>query len=251
MVSEKPVLTLRCVTKKFGELKALDCVNLQVFERELLSIIGPNGAGKTTLINVITGETKPDSGKVMFGNEDITGFPPHILVRKGLTRSFQITNIFFGLSVKDNLRLALIGGLGGYSKTIGSGEFLREVDDECENLIRRLGLEGYKNHIAEVLPYGLQRILEIGICLAVHPKIIFLDEFTAGLTIGERIRLGNLVKNLVRVEKITSVITEHDLDLIFSISDRIVVMHQGKIIAEGSPEEIKENELVKEVYLGP
>ncbi len=244
------ILEVKGVSKRFGDLKALDCINLKVFEGEILAIIGPNGAGKTTLIDVITGELKPDSGKILLGRDDITFLPPYILVKKGLARSFQITNLFNGLSVKENILLAIIGSQGKYLKIRSDKDFVDNVNFECEKLINELGITDFKNEIVDNLPYGVQRILEVGLCIAIRPKIIFLDEFVAGLTVNERVKVGEFIKNLVKNRKITSVIIEHDLDTVFSISDRIIVMHEGRIIADGSPRQIKDNKLVKMIYLG-
>jgi len=236
--------------KYFGVVSAADDIDLQIEEGVLTSIIGPNGAGKTTLINLLTGNILPDSGKVFFCDEEITRLPIHKRVKKGICRSFQIMNIFPKLSVFENLQIPV------FSLVNRSLSFFRpvhshmDVNERVEKLLAELGLTNKKELPAGTLSHGDQRLLEIGLAMASEPKLLFLDEPTAGMNPVERIKVLENIRRLSHEKQSTFVIVEHDMDIVFSLSDRIIVLHRGQILADGKPEEIKQNEDVKKVYLG-
>jgi branched-chain amino acid transport system ATP-binding protein len=236
--------------KYFGVVSAADDIHLQIEEGVLTSIIGPNGAGKTTLINLLTGNIPADSGKVFFCNEDITDLPIHKRVKKGICRSFQIMNIFPKLSVFENLQIpvfSLVNRSLSFFKPVHS---YPDVNERVEKLLTELGMTSKKDLPAGTLSHGDQRLLEIGLAMASEPKLLFLDEPTAGMNPVERVKVLENIRRLSREKQSTFVIVEHDMDIVFSLSDRIVVLHRGQILADGRPEEIKQNEDVKKVYLG-
>lgn len=238
---------VRQVSKSFGALKAVNRVTLAVEKGQVVSLIGPNGAGKTTLFNLITGVFYPEEGDIFFNNHRITGMPPYKLCHLGLSRSFQITNIFQGMTVFENIRLASQGQVRKFY-LLGSVSRLTPPIKEAERILDLLGLWEQRDELAGTLSHGDQRYLEIGIALASQPSMLLLDEPTAGMTPMETRASIELIKRLR--EKVTMMLIEHDIDLVFEVSDRIMVMHQGSLLAEGPPNEVKNNKAVQVAYLG-
>jgi len=236
------------VTKRFGALVAVDAVSISVRKGELRSVIGPNGAGKTTYFNTLTGNLPKDGGKVFFKGEDISNLEPHEVANRGIARSFQILSIFKDLTVFENIRVAV------QSKTPYRFSFLAATDDlvainrEAERILDQVGLTALRDQIAVNISHGDQRLLEIGITLAMQPELLMLDEPLAGLAATERVKIAGLIRALAGEH--TVILIDHDIDQILNISDRITVLHQGKVIAEGNPDEIKANPLVQEAYIG-
>jgi len=241
-------LCTRDLCRHFGGVLATDCVCISIDESGLRSIIGPNGAGKTTFINLITGRIPASSGTVIYQGQDITNKPTHELVQMGICRTFQITSIFQNLSVFENVRIAKQARIGGSLKIFSAKEDLQQVTRGTWEILERLGLIDLAREPAKNLGYGDQRVLEVAIALAGSPKILFLDEPTAGMSPAETRHISELIRGLAG--DISIVLVEHDMDLVMSISDAITVLHYGSIIAEGRPEEIKSNQLVREAYLG-
>jgi branched-chain amino acid transport system ATP-binding protein len=242
------MLEIQGVYKDFKGLKVLNDVNLAVEEGECHAIIGPNGAGKSTLFNVITGKYQPTKGKIHFNEEDITGLSPYRIASKGLARSFQITNVFPGMTVYANVRNAVLS-----KRKIRFNCFVRldkidSVRQETLDLITTLGLDSIRDVPASELSYGQQRALEIGISLATDPKLILLDEPTAGMTREQTREAVSLIKRVTKGK--TVMVVEHDMDVVFSMADRITVLSYGEVLASGPPEEIRGNERVKRAYLG-
>jgi len=242
------IIKTETLTKRFGGLVAVNNVDLVIEENRLTSIIGPNGAGKTTFFNLLTGLMKPDVGKIYFMGEDITDHPPHRIAKKGIARSFQTLTIFTELSLFENVRIAVQAERGHGFEILSSINSLDEVNDRSFEIIKAIGLSGKENILAKNLSYGDKRILEIGIALASNPKLLLLDEPTSGLASRETGRMTDFIKNLAK--GLTIVLIEHDMNIVLSISDHIAVLHQGKVIAEGSPDQIKQNDEVQEAYLG-
>jgi len=236
--------------KYFGVVSAADDVDLHIEGGVLTSIIGPNGAGKTTLINLLTGNIQPDSGKVFFNEEEITHLPIHKRVKKGICRSFQIMNIFPKLSVFENLQIPVFSLLNRSFRFFKPVRSHMDVNERVEKLLAELGMTNKKDLPAGTLSHGDQRLLEIGLAMASEPKLLFLDEPTAGMNPVERVKVLENIRRLSHEKQSTFVIVEHDMDIVFSLSDRIIVLHRGQILADGNPEEIKQNEDVKKVYLG-
>ena len=242
------ILSTKELHRHFGGVMAVNNVSVEFIDNQLKSIIGPNGAGKTTLINVITGRLPASSGTVMYQDRDITNRPTHELTRLGICRTFQITSIFPGLTVFENVRIAKQTQRGGSLRIFSTKESLKEVNDETWGVLDRLHLKEKANIISTNLAHGDHRLLEVAMALASEPKILFLDEPTAGMSPAETKHIARLIKGLT--DTISVVLIEHDMDVVMAISDEISVLHQGSIIAQGPPEEIQENEAVKEAYLG-
>jgi len=242
------ILETNGVEKRFGGLLANTNVNIQVQEGQITSIIGPNGAGKTTLFNILTGFYKPDAGTIRFNGADITGWPVHRIVRLGVARSFQLLNIFNEISPFENVRLAVQSRKGrGFSFWKSTGWF-GDINRETEEILELIGLDRVKGIPTKNLSYGDKRVLEIGIALASRPRLLLMDEPTSGLPSQETDRIREFIKKIS--ETLTVVVIEHDMSVVLTISDTIIVLHQGGVIAQGTPGEIKANQQVQEAYLG-
>jgi branched-chain amino acid transport system ATP-binding protein len=242
------LLRLEEVFKDFSGLQVLSGISLEVMEGERHAIIGPNGAGKSTLFNLITGLHKPSRGKIFFTDKDITGWSVHKIVRMGISRSFQVINIFPEMTLFENVRNAIVSKL---NRRFNWGSILNqseEIREESDGIIRLLGLTDVRDFPVSELSYGRQRQLELALTLARDPVLIMLDEPTAGLDTEETRAFVQLIRQVT--EKKTLVIVEHDMDVVFDLADRITVINYGEVLATGSPEEIQENEEVKKAYLG-
>jgi branched-chain amino acid transport system ATP-binding protein len=236
------------VRRHFGGLRALNGVTLAVRDGERLAVIGPNGAGKTTLFNVIAGELPPTAGRINLGGEDVTRRRPYDRVARGLARTFQKNNLFLGLSVFENARLAVQRRRGAGFRILVPAARLVEVNEETIELLARLGLAERAATPARELSYGEQRQLEVAVALACRPRILLLDEPTAGMSPAETVEMVELIKALPR--EVTLLIIEHDMDVVFAIADRVVVLHYGEVLAEGTPESVRNDPNVLAVYLG-
>jgi len=241
------MLRVRGLTKSFSGFRALSGVDFVAERGCVTAVIGPNGAGKTTLFNVLTGHLKPDGGRVLFKETDITGTRPHRIFRLGIARSFQLTNIFNSLSVLENVQVALLSQAGG-SASLSRG-LLRECAVRAEELLRRAGLAGYAEETAGRLSYGDQKLLEISMALAGRPELLLLDEPTAGMSPEETAATAALIRRLPG-EGVTVLFTEHDMDLVFGLAGHIVVLHQGSCIAQGPPAQVRGDAVVQKAYLG-
>lgn len=242
------ILETKGLYHDFKGLEVLFNVNLEVKEGERLALIGPNGAGKTTLYNVITGNYRPSKGQVFFKGEEVTGAPPHRLNRLGMGRSFQITSTFPKLTAFQNIRQAVLSKRGIRFQMLRMVDRMDDVTRETEEILKRINLDGERDVPASMLSYGKHRSLEISLALATDPELVMLDEPTAGMSRDETHTAVELIRRLT--EGKTVVIIEHDIDVVFSLADRITVLHHGQILATGPPTEIRENQEVKDAYLG-
>jgi branched-chain amino acid transport system ATP-binding protein len=242
------ILETKAICHDFSGLQVLMDVNLDVKEGERHAIIGPNGAGKTTLFNVITGTYKPSEGQVFFKSKEVTGFPPHKLVRLGMGRSFQITSTFTWLTAFQNIRMGILSRRGIRFNFFRLLDQMDDITRETDAVLKRINLDGERDIPANMLSYGKSRSLEISMALATDPDLVMLDEPTAGMSVDETHNAVELIRRLT--EGKTMVIIEHDMDVVFSLADRITVLHLGGILASGPPDEIKENQAVKDAYLG-
>jgi branched-chain amino acid transport system ATP-binding protein len=243
-----PILKLVDVTVRFGALRAVDGVQLAVDRGERRAVIGPNGAGKTTLFNAITGVFPPSSGKVFFEGRDITRAPPHRRAAHNIARTFQITNVFPNLTVDENMQLAL-RGLGTRKFSLfGSSRFTASEQDRRDRAIELARLGSRQSAVVKDMSYGEQRQLELALALAAAPRLLLLDEPAAGLSPSERTIVADIVHSLPR--DITVVLIEHDMDLVLRLVDRVTCMHNGRVLVEGAPDDIRGNLEVQEVYLG-
>jgi branched-chain amino acid transport system ATP-binding protein len=242
------LLALAGVTRYFGALGAVNGVSLSVEPRERRAIIGPNGAGKTTLFNLITGHLSPSAGRIVFDGRVITGLTPHRVARHGIARSFQRNNLFPRLTVHENLRLAAAADGRGSYRLFGSIDGLPEPLARAREVAEAVGLAERLGDEVARLSYGEQRQLEVGVALATRPQLLMLDEPTAGMSPEETRRMTRLLTALPR--DVTMLIIEHDMDVVFSLADRITVLHGGEVLADGAPETVRADPRVYEVYLG-
>lgn len=233
---------------QFGIFKAVDNVDVEIEKGKLTTIIGPNGAGKTTFFNLLTGLYTPTSGRVIFEGTDITRLPIHKKVDLGLTRTFQILKLFDDLTVSENIRIAVQRRFGQSNRLFAWATSNPEVEAELENVLRRVRLIEYYHAPANSLSHGHRRHLELGLSLATNPKMILLDEPMSGLGMYESGQISEFIRELAR--DVTVVLVEHHMSVVMAISDRILVLNRGRLIASGTPEEIHDNPLVREAYLG-
>ena len=242
------MLDVRRVSKAFGGFQAVNDVTIGVSRGQIAAIIGPNGAGKTTLFNLITGHLAPDGGTVTLEGRDVTGLAPHDVCRLGMGRSFQRTNIFPRLTVYQNVQASFLSHRGR-----GRNLWSRVDDlyrDEAESLLASLGLAAHANETSGFLSHGAQKQLELGIALASEPSLLLLDEPTAGMSVTETHDTIRLVERITRERGLTLLFTEHDMAVVFSIAEKITVLHQGRVIAEGTPADVRADAEVRRVYLG-
>lgn len=234
--------------KTFDGFKAVSNANLQVEKGEIVAVIGPNGAGKTTLFNLITGILKPDSGSVVFKGEDITGLPPYEICRKRISRSFQVVNLFQRLTVFENVQISVLSRMGKTWNLFSPSKKL--LIHETNEIIENVGLIGKKNHISALLSHGDSKVLEIAVALGGDPDFLVLDEPTAGMSPEETARCIGLVKHLSEKLGLTILFCEHDMELVFAIANRIMVMVRGATIIQGSCEQVRCDQAVQDAYLG-
>lgn len=242
------MLEVENVTKSFEGFMAVAGASLKVEKGQVAAVIGPNGAGKTTLFNLITGHLRPDAGKIRFKGKEIAGLAPHKICRRGVARSFQLINVFGRLTVYENVQVAALAQMRKTWNMFTPAEKL--VRAETLAVLERVGLAGYADFPCSSLSYGDQKALEIAIALSSKPEFLLLDEPTAGMSPEETRATVRLIENLAGQEGLTILFTEHDIDVVFHIAQKIVVMYQGKTIAEGLPEEVRKNPEVQKAYLG-
>jgi branched-chain amino acid transport system ATP-binding protein len=242
------LLSLGQVSKNYAGLKALHDIKLAVEPGERRAIIGPNGAGKTTLFHLISGQVPPSSGKITFDGEDVTRRGPHEMARRGLARTFQTNNLFLHLTVFENVRLAVQVRMGRSGRWFKPWWGYDDVNDRTNAVLQRAALAGRRDDLATTLSYGEQRQLEMAIALAGEPKLLLLDEPTAGMSVAETAHTVEAIGALPR--DLTMLIIEHDMDTIFAIADRITVLDHGQVLAEGTPDTVRSDREVRAVYLG-
>jgi branched-chain amino acid transport system ATP-binding protein len=242
------LLQIENLHKKFGGISAINGVSFGVEKGELSSIIGPNGAGKSTLFNLLTGFLPKDSGKVIFKGEEISNLPPYEICKRKIGRSFQLVSLFQRLPVFDNIRIAILAGKGLMLDFFKPAR--KMVREETERLLESIGLASKALTSAADLAHGEQRRLELGIALANKPELLFLDEPCSGLTVEESNIMIELIRKLAAEQELTVLLVEHKMDMVFSISRKIRVLHEGRLIFEGGPQEVKSSEIVQKVYLG-
>jgi len=239
------------LTKYFGETHAVDKVDFTIGEGEVVALIGSNGAGKTTLVNLISGLLAPDSGTIVFRGTDVTYASVYGRIRAGIARSFQIVNLFDELTGLDNVALSI------FSRELKTRFFWTLADhdhpiwQEAHDILRMFGLAPKSPVLAGGISQGERKLLDVAVAYALRPQLLFLDEPTSGVSTREKAPIMDVISSIVRSQKITAVVIEHDMDIIFRYSDRIVVMHQGVVLASGRPEEIRQNEAVKDAVFGP
>jgi branched-chain amino acid transport system ATP-binding protein len=243
-----PLLEVRGLRKEYGGFAAVGGVDLVVEEGTVHAVIGPNGAGKTTLFRLLTGVVRPTSGQILLEGRKIGGRQPHVVARCGLSQTFQITSVFRRLTPLESVQLAMLASAGGSGRLFGRAA--RAYRQQSVDLLDSVGLLGLAGAESGTLSHGDQRALEIALALATKPRLLLMDEPTAGMSPFETERMVQLVSRLVRDDGLTVVLSEHDMDIVFGISDVVTVMHQGKVIAVGDPRSVRADPQVSTVYLG-
>jgi len=242
------VLKVQGVSKRFGGLQALQSVDMHVKPGEFHAIIGPNGAGKSTFFNTLTGLLKPDEGNIWLDGRNVTGLSPHRLTRLGMGRTFQITRVFHGMTVLENVQVALSANAqqNWQGWTAAAGQHVARAQE----LLGLVGLASQSARVARTLAHGDQKRLELAVALASQPRLLLLDEPTAGMAAQERLESIQLVHKVAQQLGISCVFTEHDMAVVFAVASRITVLHQGKVLATGLPHEVRASSVVQQVYLG-
>jgi branched-chain amino acid transport system ATP-binding protein len=246
--SAEPVLELRNLTRSFGAIPIIRGVNLVVKRGQRHALLGPNGAGKSTLFNLISGHYAPTSGEILLNGQSIGGMAPHLINRRGLSRSFQITNVFARMSVAENLRISVMGRHGHRLTLFRPVGSLKAVNAEVDELLERLRLSRRRDDLAGDLAYSEQRILEMGMALAVDPSVLILDEPTAGMSREETAYIVEIIRQVT--DDRTLLVVEHDMSVVFALADQISVLVYGEIIASGDPAAVRADKKVQEAYLG-
>jgi branched-chain amino acid transport system ATP-binding protein len=236
--------------KYFGETRAVDDVDFAVDKGEFLSLVGSNGAGKTTLVNLISAFLRPDSGKILFEGKDITFASVDERLRAGIARSFQLVNLFDDLSTFDNIALSIFSRERKTLNIMRLADHDRDVRREAEDVLEQFGLKAKSDVAAKGLAQGERKLLDVAVAYALRPRLLFLDEPTSGVSTRNKAQIMDIISSVVRGGNVTAVVIEHDMDVVFKYSDRIVAMHQGAILADGTPDEIRRNQAVADNLLG-
>jgi branched-chain amino acid transport system ATP-binding protein len=242
------MLQVEGITKSFGGFMAVNGARLDVRQGEIVAVIGPNGAGKTTLFNLITGMLRPDGGKILFKGEEITGFSAHRICKKGMCRSFQVVSLFSRLTVFENVQLAILSMQGKTFDLFSPSK--KMLVKETDRILANVGLADKRNHVCGSLSHGDQKVLEIAIALGGNPELLILDEPTAGMSPEETSRCIDLIRQLSNQFGLTILFCEHDMELVFAIAHRIMVMVRGATLIQGLPEAVRCNQEVQDAYLG-
>ena len=244
------LLETRQLVKAFGAFRAVDGVDFRVNQGELLGLIGSNGAGKTTLVNLVSGLLRADGGTIAFEGRDATVQTVNERIRAGIARSFQLVNLFDQLTALDNVALTIFARQGKTRSLFTLADRDRAVTAEAMQVLHQFGLDGKARMLAGGLSQGERKLLDVAVAYALRPKLLFLDEPTSGVSTREKAPIMDVVTSIVRSGNITAVVIEHDMDVVFTYSDRIVAMHQGRILADGTPDEIRRNEQVTTTLIG-
>ena len=245
-----PLIEIEALTKRYGALVAVDNATMRVADGEVRAVIGPNGAGKTTLFHLVTGVVKPTSGRVRFAGEDITGLPAHVVCQKGLSRTFQLTSIFPEMSARGNATLAAQARHPRRWQPFGGAAVLQAAARAADQALEQLGLTDVADRPAGLLSHGDQRLLEVAMAMAQGPKVLILDEPTQGLSVEETAQAVETLARFLEKERVTVLLVEHDMEVVFRLAHKITVLHRGAVIADGPPDAVKADSRVQEAYLG-
>ena len=244
------MLEVKNLIKDFGRVRIINPTDFEVEKDEIVSLVGPNGAGKTTLVNLISGHILPTSGKIEFFGHDITFAPPYLRIKRGIARNFQITNLFEDSKVLDNVRICLFSANGQIKKALLPADHYRAVTEEAIEILDIFGISDNKDLLPTSLSEGDKKILDTAMAFALKSKFLLLDEPTSGVATGHKFKVMDTIVSAIKKQKMASMIIEHDMDIVFDYSDRVLVLSEGKIIANGKPKEIMEQANVKEILFG-
>ena len=236
--------------KSFGDTRAVDGVDLRIDEGEFISLIGANGAGKTTLVNLISAYLQPDEGEILFQGQNISFWSPKQRIKAGIARSFQLVSLFDDLSTRENVAMSLFARDGKSGRIASLADNDSEVKYESQAVLHQFGLEGKSEIAAGELSHGERKLLDVAVAYALHPTLLFLDEPTSGVSSRDKNQIMDTITSVVRSGKITAAIVEHDMVVVFKYSDRVIAMHEGAIIADGMPDEVRKNEKVVDNLIG-
>ena len=245
-----PILDVEGLTKRYGALVAVDNVFLQVADGEVRAVIGPNGAGKTTLFHLLTGVVPPTTGRVRFAGDDITGLPAHTICQRGLSRTFQLTSLFPEMTARENAMLAAQARHPQHWLPFGGQRVFAEARAKGDQALEQLGLTHVADRQAGLLSHGDQRLLEVAMAMAQSPKVLLLDEPTQGLSVEETAEAVETLARFLERSRITVLLVEHDMEVVFRLAHKIMVLHRGAVIADGPPDAVKADPRVQEAYLG-
>ncbi|GGC67083.1 ABC transporter ATP-binding protein [Chelatococcus reniformis] len=245
-----PALETRDLTIRFGGHVAVDAVNCAFHPGTLTAIVGPNGAGKTTYFNLISGQLRPTDGQVLVRGEDVTGLTAAARTRRGLGRAFQLTNLFPGLTVRENIRLVVQSRRGAGMDLLSRAARRTDLVDEADAVLARMSLAGRRDDLAGALPHGDQRKLEVAMLAALEPDVFMFDEPTAGMSVDEVPTILDLIRRIKETTDKTVLLVEHKMDVVRQLADRIIVLHNGALVADGEPAEVIASPIVQEAYLG-
>ena len=249
-MADAPLIELQGLTKRYGALVAVDNVSMRVADGEIRAVIGPNGAGKTTLFHLVTGVVPPTAGSVRFAGEEITGLPAHAVCQRGLSRTFQLTSLFPEMTARENTTLAAQARHPRHWLPVGGSGVFEHARAAGDTALEQLGLGHVAGRPAGLLSHGDQRLLEVAMAMAQAPKVLILDEPTQGLSVEETAEAVETLARFLETTRMTVLLVEHDMEVVFRLAQRITVLHRGAAIADGTPDEVKSNDRVQEAYLG-
>ena len=245
-----PLLECRSLSRRFGGLVAVDAVDLTIEPGEVRAVIGPNGAGKSTLFNVITGVLPPSDGEIYFAGERITALPVHRVIQKGVARTFQLTHLFPALSARENVRIAAQARQADRWRPLAGGALFSATAAAADAALELMRLADVADVNAGLLSHGNQRLLEVAMALAQRPRLLLLDEPTQGLSVEETDQAVRILRDMLGAGGLTVILVEHDMEVVFRLADKITVLHRGRVIADGAPDDVKTNAEVQSAYLG-
>lgn len=244
------MLEVKTLVKDFGMLRAIDGASFEIKQGEIVSLVGPNGAGKTTLVNLISGHLRPNSGRIRFFDQDVTNAPPHVRIKMGIARNFQITHLFENLTVLDNVRTCLFSVQGRLKRFLLPAGRYKDAADEAMDILKIFNIAHLTDEVAVNLSEGDKKVLDTAMAFALKSKLLLLDEPTSGVATGDKFKVMDTIIAAITKQKMATMIIEHDMDIVSDYSERVLVLHEGVIMADGRPQEVMESKEVQETLFG-